>query len=197
MHEIIGADAEEVGFLGQLIRDEGGSRQLDHGADFDVVVVGDASVGKLLFAFLEVCVGAAEFVDLSDHRIHQPDLPVVCGAQDGAELRFEKLRLGQAEADGPAAEKRIVFAIMAGKVAELVAADVERADDYAMRGAAFGHEFVSLVLFVLGGRLGLVEEEKFGAEKTDALRPGGGDGVEFRGQLDIGRENDVLAVACG
>ena len=113
LHEIIGADAEEFGFLGQLVRDERGGRQFDHGADFDVVAVGDTAVGEFLFAFLEVRVGAAEFVDLSDHRIHQPDLPVVCGAQDGAELRFEKVRLGQTEADSPAAEKRIVLAVMA------------------------------------------------------------------------------------
>ena len=86
---------------------------------------------------------------------------------------------------------------MAGKVAEFVPSDVEGADDHAMRGAAFGHEFVSLVLLVLGRRLGFVEEEEFGAEKTDALRAGGGDGVEFRGQFDIGREDDVLAVARG
>ena len=96
LHEVVGADAEEFHFLGKLVGDEGGGGEFDHAADFDVMAVGHLAVDEFFFALFEEGVGAVDFVDLRDHGIHEADVAVGSGAEDGAELGFEELGLVEA-----------------------------------------------------------------------------------------------------
>ena len=179
LHEVVGADAEEFDFAGELVGDERGGGDFDHGADFDVSAVGNALRRELVFAFLQDGIGGTEFVDLRHHGIHDADVAMNGGAEDGAELGFENFRLREAEPDGAATEEGIVFRRLVGDVHEFVAADVQGADDDAVGRAFFGDFAVGLILLVLAGRAGTMEEEKLGAEKADALGAGGDDGVKL------------------
>ena len=91
----------------EKVRGDGGARNLDHGADFHLLVEGNAFRAQLLAAFLEHGIGAAQFIHAGDHRIHHADVPNDAGAQDRAELHLENLRLLEAEADGAPAEEGI------------------------------------------------------------------------------------------
>ena len=55
------------------------------------------------------------------------------GAQDGAELRLEDIDALEAEADRPPAEEGIELLGHVERAHELVAAEIERADDDAVR----------------------------------------------------------------
>ncbi len=88
---------------------------------------------------------------------------------------------------------RIAFLLPLG---DLVLAQVDGADHHRVALHRFGHLAVGLELFVLGGQVVLVaQEQELGAEQADAA---GALGERLRGvggQLDIGQQLDLLAVA--
>ena len=80
---------------------------------------------------------------------------------------------------------------------EFVAAEIEGANDQRMRRDPLRHVAIGRELLLLRRQRRLVEIEKFGPIKADAFGAVAEDRVHFLGQLDIGREDDVAAVAGG
>ena len=77
---------------------------------------------------------------------------------------------------------------------ELVAAQVQRADDDRQGFERGGRFAVGLVLLLLAGQALAVDEQVFGAEQADAFGAVGLDLLGVAGLLDVGREQDAVAV---
>src|SRR5206468_2123344 len=67
--------------------------------------------------------------DAADHRVHDFYVALGAGSQDRAQLGLENLRVGEAEANRAEPELRIDLGRGGLFAVELVAAEVERADD--------------------------------------------------------------------
>ena len=85
------------------------------------------------------------------------------GPEDGAELCLENFRISQAESDGPATQKRIFLLTNIQTFGRLVPANIQRADDHALRSNPLGNLAVDLILLLLIRRSRPVEVEKFRA----------------------------------
>ncbi len=107
LDEVVGADGEEVDLLRDEIGGECGAGNLDHRADFHLLVERLALGAQLGAALLEHDIRAAHFVDARDHRVHHADIADGAGAEDGAELRLEDIGPLEAEPDGAPAEEGI------------------------------------------------------------------------------------------
>ena len=77
---------------------------------------------------------------------------------------------------------------------QLIAAEIERADDYRVRRERLGHVAVGCKLFLLARQVAAVDEQKLGAEQADAGRAGLQDALDIGRTLDVGREDDPVAV---
>ncbi|MFM1943613.1 MAG: hypothetical protein RI897_2595 [Verrucomicrobiota bacterium] len=194
LDEVIGADTEEPGMFCEVIGDEDGGGDFDHGADFHGGIEGDVFGFEFGLVFVEEGIGLHEFVEAGDHGIHHFDVPGCAGAADGAQLAAEDFGFLEAIADGTPAEEGVHFLgdLEVGK--EFVTAQVERSDDDLLGVGGFGDGAVDFVLFFLGGEGFAVEIEEFGAEEADAFGAAGADGVEVGGAFEVGGEGDVLAV---
>ena len=151
-------------------------------------------LAQLGLVFLDQRIGLVQLVEARDHRIHHLDVALGAGAQDGAELGAEDVPLLQAEPDGPPAEERVHLGRHLQVGEELVAAQVERADDDRQRLERGGGLAVGLVLLLLAGQALAVDEQVFGAEQAHALRAVGLDLLGIGGLLDVGGEQDAMAV---
>ena len=114
--QVVGAEGEEIGFLGHFVCEEAGTRDFDHGAD-EKVELAQAVLG-LHFRQDLVDDGALglEFVDVAGDRDHDLGLDLFAffeefgGAfEDGADLHFADLRIGNAEADAAVAHHGVGF----------------------------------------------------------------------------------------
>ncbi len=102
--------------------------------------------------------------------------------------------MAQAKTDPAHAEKRIVL-VREGEIRhDLVAADVERADDERKAVERFRHRLVGgeLLVFRRGGFA--LEEKKFRAQQTDAFRAGFDCAGRFVGFADVGHDLDPMPV---
>ena len=188
--QVVCSDAEELDVGGEVACDQGGGWNLDHHADLDRVVEGEAGLTKVLFALVGEPDGLDDLLHGADHG--QKDAHGAVGActQQRPQLGAEQVGPVQADADGPPAKERVGFMVL-GPCEELVAAEIKGADHGAMGCAGFGDGPVGLVLgFLVRGVFG-VEEEVFGSEEADALCAGLADGVEVARFLDVGAERDA------
>src|SRR5688572_11255307 len=82
--------------------------------------IGSASAAlvELLLRLADEAQGLLDLVHVREHRQQDPHLAVVRRAQDGAQLRQEHLRLGEAEADGAQAHGGIRLAAAVALAAE-------------------------------------------------------------------------------
>src|SRR5690606_18995726 len=116
---------------------------------------------------------------------------VGAGAEDGAQLLPENLRLAQRAPDAAPAEKgvrlRLPVYFAAG---QFVAADVEGADDQAAWSRRARRHDVIRRLFVLIRPFLAVEEQKFRAVEADAFSPLGHRAFGLAGQLDVGGDDN-------
>ena len=113
--QVVGAEAEEVCVLGDLVRGQAGARDLDHGADLILhrnASGGDFGVGGLDHHVLDVL----ELLDLANQRDHdlRHDLPVgmlLHGVDGGADhslgLHRGDLRIGDGQAAAAVAHHRV------------------------------------------------------------------------------------------
>jgi len=92
----------------------------------------------------------------------------------------------EAEANGPPAEEGVEFFRQIERTQELIAAEVERADDRGMRVDRFGDGPVGCVLLLLIRKIGLVEVEKLGAIEADSFGAILLHEIEILRQFDIG-----------
>ncbi len=106
LDQVVGAERQEVQLLHEHRQRQRRRRDLDHAADLDALVVGHALVVELLLRLLDEGERLLDFVRVRHHRQQDPHAAVLRGAQDGAQLREEHLRLGQAVADRAQAKRR-------------------------------------------------------------------------------------------
>ena len=91
------------------------------------------------------------------------------GTENGAELRLEDFRISQAEANGPATQKRIFLLTNIETFGRLVPANIQCANDRALRSNCFCNLAGDLILLFLirWGRPS--EVEKFRAVEADPI----------------------------
>ena len=194
LDEVVGADAEKLHALGQAVGDHRRGRRLDHHPDLDGVGKGRAFGAELGAAFVEQHVGGLEFLHAGDHRVHDFQVAKDAGPQDGAELRAEQVLLLEAEPDGAPAEERIHLLGDVDVREQLVAAEIERADDHRGRRERLGHPPVGGELFLLVRQVAAVDEQELGAKQADAGRAALQDTLDIGRPLDVGGEDDPVAV---
>ena len=110
------------------------------------------SSSRLSLACSIRCRRLRELVHRGQHRHQHLDIAVVRGAQDGAQLLVEHLRLGEAQPDG-AQPQRGVRREALGPVELLVGAQIEGADGDGQVRPSPRDPAVGLELLVLGGQL--------------------------------------------
>ena len=194
LDEVVGADAEEFDAAGEGFSGDGGGRDLDHGADFEVFLEAGAFLAELGFEFFDQGIGLIEFFDAGDHGVHELDVAFDAGAKDGAKLDAKDLAFLQTEADGAPAQERIHLLGHLQMGEELVPAQIERADDDGLRFEGGGDPAIGLNLFLFARERVAIDEEIFGAEQPDALGAAGDDAVGVGRLLDVGGEDDAGAV---
>ena len=124
LRQVVGAEGEEVGDLGDFVGDDAGARQFDHGADdvFDF----HAGFGEHFGGdFLDLGAGDFQFLAGADQRDHDFGHRGVAGFlgdgdrafKDGAGLHFVDFRVGNAEAAAAMAEHGVGFGKFAGTAA--------------------------------------------------------------------------------
>ena len=159
LDEIVRADRDEVGLSGDLRRERGGLRGLDH-RPHPWPGVGP---GDLLERRGEQRAHCPKLCGIANEREEQPQARLGAGAQDRAQLRAQGVRVGKCQLESPlghAGEER----------RRLVLAEVERAhggDASPQQGERLLEclELLRLARPVVG-----LEERELGSQQTDALR---------------------------
>src|SRR5690606_3041197 len=118
-----------------------------------------------------------------DHGKHELHRPLEGDAERGAELSTEEVLALEAEADRPAAEKRVGLDAADGLLVELVRSRVERADDELAAAERLDRRSIAVKVRLLVGLAVLIEE--LGAIEANARR------APFERRLDLVRELDV------
>ena len=177
--EVVRADGEERGLLGEQVGDVGGSGRLHHDADLDVLVELVALGAQLFLALLDERLDRANLLDAGDERHHDLDVAECARAEKRAQLHLVLIGVVEAVAHGAIAHERVIFLLEIHVRNLLVAAHIERTDDDRSalerdRGLAIGLE-----LLVLGGKRRGVHEQELGAEESDRL------GVVVDGALGV------------
>jgi hypothetical protein len=168
---------------------------LDHDPDLDVGIVGITFFVELAAHLLEQGARRAHFLETRDHRVHDLELAGHRGAQEGAQLGAKNIVARQQEADAAPAEEGVQLAGPRSQVArELVAADVEGAEDDRLGCHLLQDPRVGFHLLVLGGQVAAGQEEVFGAVQTDAARAFGDRQAGVVGRLDVRRQLDLAPV---
>ena len=114
--EVVGAEGEEVGLLGQVLGGHGGARQLDHGADGDAGQVGAALGGDLGDDRLALLAHQLELAHGADQRHHDLRLGAQAardqlgrGLAQGAHLQGEQAGQVDAQADAAQAQHGVLL----------------------------------------------------------------------------------------
>ena len=183
--------------LRQQRRGERRRRHLDHGADRDLSANGVALGAQLARGGGDELLRLAELLHAGDHREHDLHGAVGRGAQQRAQLACGTAPVLQAQADGAQAQRRVVRRRRpaAAGVDLLVGAQIQGADGDRRRSPSATTARVGLVLLLLAGQVLPVHVEELGAVQAHALgaQLGGVGGV--LGQLDVGEQADLDAVA--
>jgi len=146
------------------------------------------------FVFFQQRVGLFQFVEAGDHGVHDLDVALGAGAEDGAELGAKDVALLQGNANGAPAQEGVELGRHLHVGQELVAPGVQGADDHGAGLQDGGRLPVGLVLLLFVGQAIAFEKEVFGAEQADALGAIGGDLLDIGGLLDVGVQRDAVAV---
>jgi len=194
LDEVVGAEAEKFGVFAQQVGDDRRRGDLDHHADSQVLVKGHVLGAQLDLALFEKRVGLQDFIQPRDHRVHHLDIALHAGAEDGPQLGTKDVAFLEAEPDGAPAEKGVHLARDIQVREKLIAAEIEGADGDRVRLEPRGDGVVGLVLLFLRGQRVLVDEKIFGAEKADAIGAVIDDALGVGGLLDVGGEDDAMAV---
>ena len=200
LDEVVGADGEEVEAAGEAPRGERRPRHLDHGADRKARVETPALAGELGLGARHEGEHLLELAHAGEHGHQQPHRPVRRGAQDGADLREEHGGLAQAQAHRAQPERGAGAGRRRRRGAErLVGAEVEGADGDGQPAHGAHHARVGAVLLLLGGRRPAAGEEELGAVEPDAGGTDAARRLHVGGELDVGAQHHLEAVAraCG
>ena len=94
LDQIVGADAQEIGLLGQQVGDQGGAGRLDHGPERHVGIVGDPLARQLGAHLLADGLRHAQLGHARDQRKQDRIGPPTGGAEQRPQLRAEDVRCG-------------------------------------------------------------------------------------------------------
>ena len=194
LHQIVGADAEEVHVAHERIAGNGRSGCLDHDAERNVVTERYAPFGELLNGLADKLPRFTHFVDRDHQGQHDAQVAMHASPQQGPQLHLEQFTFVEAHADGTPSEKRIRFR---GKSADgqLVAAHVEGADDDRAPTEGLKHLPIGLVLLFFVGHGGAPDDEEFSAHEPHPVRTGVGPEFSLVGDVDVGANDDAHTVA--
>ena len=135
LREVVGAEAEEVGDLGDLVGGDGRARDLDHGADRDVEPVLASGLHALLGTdcrdrLLGQLAKKHELLLGADERMHDLGLRVDLlraafdrSFDDGANLHLENLGIGDRQTATAVTEHRIGFMQLRDAALDLLEAE--------------------------------------------------------------------------
>ena len=194
LHQVVGADREEIHALDQRIELEQQRRHLDHGADLDAIrqlVAAAAQRGQLA---LDQLLGLVELGAGRDHREHDLQLAAGGGLQQRADLAAHQARPVEPEPDRAPAERRVLLGLVAHVGQDLVAADIERAERHRLVLRGIEHRAVERELIADARHLGRDHELQFGAEQADAAGAGLGEMRQVDQQAGVDHQRDRLAV---
>ena len=186
LDQIVGADAEEFYAPRERIGGQHRRRDFNHGADFQAVVEGDIPGAQFLLAFLDQRVGLGQLVEAGNHGIHHLDVALDRRAQNRAQLVPKNLPFLETKPDGAPAQKGIEFLRHRQVREELVAAQVQRADDDRVGLQSRRHLAIHLILFLLGRQDLAIEVEIFRPEKAHALGSASPHVLGVGGLFDVG-----------
>ena len=172
LDEIVGADAEELAMARQEVDRGRRARNLDHAAHFHLLVKLHLAFPEFLLRFFQNCIGARQLVHAADHRIHHAHPSKRAGPEDGPQLLLEQLRVLQAEADRPEAQKRIGLVVgqPGNALQRFVAAQVERANDHGVGRKGRDDRPVARKLLVFAGQSRGIQVEILRAKESNSLR---------------------------
>ena len=159
LDQIVGANTEKFASFRQRIRAQGRGRDFDHSSDLKVWIEGNPFLLQFFLILLDQRVGLKQFLQARNHRVHQFDISMGAGAQDGPKLVAKNLLLLQAEANSSPTQKRIHLIGHLQMRQKFVAAQVERSDDDRVGFEGRGHFFVGLILLFLSGQYFPVDEQ--------------------------------------
>ncbi len=195
LHEVVRADAEKLHLRRDQVRRQRGRRDFDHRADFDVGIEIRARGGQFRLALFQDRVGLVHLRRAADHRIHDPQPGIERGRpQQGPQLGLEQRRPVQAQADGAPPQERIVLRRQLARGRDLVAAEIEGADDGRLGPDPAGHFGIGFVLALLARLAAGAHEQVFAAEQADAAGAARLRGLHVRGHLDVRRQIHGVAV---
>ena len=185
LNEIVRADAEKIHLAREPVSRDGGARNLDHRADFCLMIESVAFALQVRLAFRQASQSPPQFLQPRDHREHDLHVPHGAGANDRAQLRFEDVGILETKTNGPLAQERIQLIIRAHRSRHLVAPQIKGPNDQRMRANLFRHFSIGrvLLLFTREGRA--IQVEKFRPIKANAFRSIARGGFHVVRQFDV------------
>src|SRR5690606_38950244 len=154
----------------------------------------DPGAAQGLLLLLEQVARAFDLLDLVDEREHDADVAVGGCTQQRAELRAEEVLEVEAKADRAPAEERVLLGRHLEEERELVSSEVEGANIDGLVREGLRHAPVRVVLLLLPGLGATADDEELRAEEADAQGAVGARGLRLRGEVDVGAQEDRLAV---
>ena len=193
LREIIGSDGEEITLLRKIIRDQHRRRRLNHRAD---LIMPDLHALRLKLrpTLRQDLLCLSQLPDRDNHREHDAHITISRGAEQRAQLLFEKVLPREADADRPVSERGVVLMIELHVIDGLVRADVTGADDDLLRRQRLQNMPVRLKLLLFPRLLPAVEIHEFRAEQTDSAGIVLLYGTDVRRPADVGIDLDGSAV---
>ena len=130
LHQVVGADREEIDAVEQFVELEQQRRHFQHGADLHPLGQRVAVTAQMRQLDLDQRLGLVELLHHGDHREHHAQFAPAGGAQQRAHLAAQQAGPVEAEPDGAPAERRIFLLDVAQIGQHLVAADIEGAEGH-------------------------------------------------------------------
>src|SRR5712691_6991556 len=198
LNQIVRADAEKIDFARENVGGDCRTGDLDHRARFSCIAECRSGATQFFLAFVQDRHRLPQFVQAGNHREHDFHIADRTGPKDCTQLSFKDVGVFETKTNGPPAEKRIEFVTyIDGASGQLVASEIERADDQRIWRNALRNFSIRLLLFLLSGKRVAIQIKKFRAIKADSLGAIGCNRIDIVRKFDISREDDVTSVAGG
>ena len=129
LREVVGADAEEIDELCQLLTDHHCCRRLDH----DALLrnrIRDLLPLEFCRHLCDDLTDPKHLIYGDDHRIHDGEVSVLRRTKQCAELCLKHIRLFQTDTDRAIPHRRVIFLSESEVIDVLIRTDVERSDDH-------------------------------------------------------------------
>ena len=133
LNKIVGANAEKIHLLRQLVGHHCRRRDLAHRAHLAALVIRHAGPLQFGACLGQHGLGLQQFFHARYHRKHELDVSMCAGSEDGTQLNPEQVSVCQGMPDGAPTQKRIRLFRGMRRLRQFVAAQVQRAHHQRMR----------------------------------------------------------------